>query len=114
MYNAVPDIPMNQRMWNRQKHKPTMCRYCKTQKIVFLKNVHGNFVACEAAKVIEKKDGRKILDPYGMICHMGERIGWPIHHCPKNPAYAQATSTKTDINEVPLPEFEPADNDDET
>lgn len=92
---------MNQRLWNRQKHRPALCKYCKRVKIVFLRNLHGDFIPCEAVKLVHKKDGQKVLDEQGIVSWMGVRFGWPVHNC------RNEKTVVVDEQDVPLPEFEP-------
>lgn len=107
MLRAHPEITLNQRLWHRQKHRTSVCKYCKRMKIVFLKNIHGQFIACEATKVVEKEDGRKILDEQGIISKMGRRVGWAVHDCSAKPGAVPVI--EPEVEYVPLPEYEPVD-----
>ena len=77
---SLPELTYNQREWNRQKHKPSHCRDCR-EKIVFLKDLRGWTFPCDAVKVVIKEGDKKIIGEDGLITHMGERIGWPLHEC---------------------------------
>lgn len=51
-----------------------------------MKNIHGNYVACNAVKKIVN-DGEgdvRIMCEDGMISSMGRRFGWPVHECKKS------------------------------
>jgi len=50
-----------------------------------MKNIHGNYVACDAAKKIvnEREGDIRIMCEDGMISTMGRRFGWPVHECLK-------------------------------
>mgnify|MGYP006935477758 CR=1 FL=1 len=76
------NIPHNQRVWRLNRYSPSKCKYCG-KPILFLKNIHWNYVACDAKKVIvtATEGDRKILDEEGMIVTSGRRFGWPVHEC---------------------------------
>lgn len=76
------DLTANQREWFRQKHKPSRCKKCQ-KHIVFMKNIHWNYVACDAVKkiVTETEGDRRIMQEDGIISTMGRRFGWPVHEC---------------------------------
>ena len=70
----------NQRQWIRQRQHPRKCSNCK-KKIIFLKDARWVTFPCDAVKVLEKMDGRRIMEESGLITTIGDRIGWPIHEC---------------------------------
>ena len=66
----------------RQRYNPSRCEKCR-KPIVFMKNIHGNYVPCQAAKkVVNPGEGdAKIIGEDGIITTIGRRVGWPVHEC---------------------------------
>lgn len=81
---TTENITANQRAWYEQKFKPSKCKECK-KPIVFMKNIHWNYVPCDAVKKIigENEGDMKIMQEDGIISTMGRRVGWPVHVCVK-------------------------------
>jgi len=61
-----------------------------------MKNIHGNYVPCEAAKkIVNPGEGEvKIIGEDGMITTMGRRFGWPVHECKAVPQNSAQTTDK--------------------
>ena len=65
-------------------------------KIVFLKDARWKTFPCDAIKVRESEDGRRIMEESGLITTMGERVGWPVHEC-RNQSTTETKNT-TEVN----------------
>jgi len=95
------NISENQRSWYRQRYNPSLCNKPNCGKrIVFLKDLHGNTIACDAVKkVVNPGEGdMQIMDDQGIVSKMDRRVGWPIHIC--------KTASVADES-IPLPTLEP-------
>jgi hypothetical protein len=101
MWRVRPEETANQRKWKRQRQNPTPCRYGCGGKIVFLKTIVGQTIACDARKLqFNPASSVSVMMEDGMISREGERVGWPVHVCPK------LQQIKKD-DDVPLPDLEP-------
>ena len=79
---TYPEQTYNQRQWIIQRQRPKRCNKQDCGKrIVFLKDASGRTFPCDAIKVRETKDGRRIMEESGLVTTIGERVGWPVHEC---------------------------------
>lgn len=73
-------------MYQQQKERPTLCRYCN-QKIIFMKVIPTGFRPVEHVKrVYDAIDtDTKVVDEQGLVSTMGRRVGWKLHECLQKP-----------------------------
>ena len=78
------NISGNQRVWVRERFNPVKCKDCG-KGILFMKNLHGNYVPVDAVKKIVNEGDTNgsipVIDEMGIVTTTGRRVGWPVHVC---------------------------------